>query len=262
VKSEGSRELRLRVATYNVHGCVGIDGRRSESRIAKVIADLNVDIIGLQELDLDRRRSAGTDQAGLIAEQLGWTRFFHPAMQRAEEKYGDAILSRYPMNLRQAALLPGTAPFYCRETRGALWATVATPLGQIHVFNTHFGLGRKERLIQAQLLAGPDWLGRVPDNESTIILGDFNSTVKSPPYQMLARAMRDARSFINPPPALRSYPTQWPLVGVDHIFLSSLLIARTVEVASSLQARIASDHFPVVAEIQNRKSALPPEDPA
>jgi len=48
---------KLRVATYNVHGCVGMDRQRSEARIAEVIAQLSVDIVALQELDLSRRRS-------------------------------------------------------------------------------------------------------------------------------------------------------------------------------------------------------------
>jgi endonuclease/exonuclease/phosphatase family metal-dependent hydrolase len=71
--------LKLRVATYNVHGCVGMDRQRSEARIAEVIAQLSVDIVGLQELDLSRRRSAGVDQTGIIAEQLGWHSHFYPA---------------------------------------------------------------------------------------------------------------------------------------------------------------------------------------
>jgi endonuclease/exonuclease/phosphatase family metal-dependent hydrolase len=45
---------KLRVATYNVHGCVGMDRQRSEARIAEVIAQLSVDIVALQELDLSR----------------------------------------------------------------------------------------------------------------------------------------------------------------------------------------------------------------
>src|ERR1043166_9235171 len=53
---------RLRVATYNVHGCVGTDGQRSEGRIAEVIASMSADIVGLQELDLGRGRSAHADQ--------------------------------------------------------------------------------------------------------------------------------------------------------------------------------------------------------
>ena len=81
---------RLRVATYNVHGCVGMDGQRSEGRIAEVIASMSADIVGLQELDLGRPRSAHADQAALIATQLGWKYHFHPAMRTGGEQYGIA----------------------------------------------------------------------------------------------------------------------------------------------------------------------------
>ena len=240
----------LRVATYNVHGCVGLDGRRSEVRVAEVIAALGVEVIGLQELDLNRRRSAGLDQAGLIAEHLGWARFFHPALRRAEEEYGDAILSRYPMTLRQGAVLPGAAPWYCRETRGAIWVEVATPLGLVHVFNTHFGLGRRERFLQAEMLVGADWLGRVPEGEAAIVLGDLNSLAGSGPHRLLAGVLRDARSFLDPAPPLRTYPTRRPLLAVDHIFVNAMLRVTAVEVVRSAEARMASDHFPLRAEIR------------
>src|SRR3712207_9538711 len=92
---------RLRVATYNVHGCVGIDGQRSESRIAEVIASMPADIVGLQELDLNRARSAGVNQSALIAQQLGWHYLFEPAMLHGQnEHYGNAIISRYPITRR------------------------------------------------------------------------------------------------------------------------------------------------------------------
>jgi endonuclease/exonuclease/phosphatase family metal-dependent hydrolase len=253
--STDAEQPALRVATWNVRGCIGIDGRRSEARVASVIAALDVDVIGLQELDLNRRRSAGTDQAGLLAEALGWSRFFHPAMRRAEEQYGDAILSRHPMRLLQAEMLPGEAPWYCRETRAALWVDVATPLGTLHVINTHFGLGRSERLAQAALLAGPQWIGRLPASEPAVVLGDFNSTVSSPPYAMLARAMRDARNFLPRSPALRTYPTRWPVLGVDHIFVNAVLRVESVEVVRTGLARAASDHFPLRATV--RRNAPP-----
>ena len=76
---------RLRVATYNVHGCVGMDRQRSESRIAEVITSTSADIVGLQELDLGRARSEHVDQVALIAAQLGWKYHFHPAMRRGDE---------------------------------------------------------------------------------------------------------------------------------------------------------------------------------
>src|SRR2546423_8883394 len=110
-----SPALSLRVATYNVRGCVGMDGQRSESRIAEVIASMSVDIVGLQELDLRRPRSSGADQTALIATQLGWKHYFHPAMRSGNEQYGNAIVSRFPIRLKRAAEMPGAAPWYCRE---------------------------------------------------------------------------------------------------------------------------------------------------
>jgi endonuclease/exonuclease/phosphatase family metal-dependent hydrolase len=240
---------RLRVATYNVHGCVGMDGKRSEARIAEVIASLDVDVIGLQELDLNRRRSAGTDQAGLIAEKLSWTRHFHPAMRREEEQYGDAILSRHPMNLRRAAALPCAAPFYCRETRGALWVDVATPIGPVHVFNTHFGLGKRERLLQAQLLTGPDWLGGVPLREAVVLLGDLNSLPGSLPHRHLATSLGDARAPASSPAMAASFPTRWPLFALDHIFVNDALRVEEMGVARNAVAAVASDHYPVWASL-------------
>src|SRR6266446_5731435 len=134
---------RLRVATYNVHGCLGMDRQRSETRIAAVIAELGVDVIGLQELDFSRRRSARVDQAEIIAAELGWHRHFHAAMRSGDEHYGHAILSRYPLSVRRTACLPGIAPFFCRETRAAIGMDVATDFGRVHVINTHLGLGRR-----------------------------------------------------------------------------------------------------------------------
>ena len=72
---------KLRVATYNVHGCMGMDRQRSEARIAEVIDEMSVDIVALQELDLRRRRSGGANQTKMIAEKLGWHSHFHPAMR-------------------------------------------------------------------------------------------------------------------------------------------------------------------------------------
>ena len=162
---------KLRVATYNVHACCGMDRQRSETRVADVIAELGVDLVGIQELDLSRRRSAGVDQAGLIAEKLGWHRYFHPAMQSGDEHYGNAILSRYPLTLRRACALPGTGTFYCRESRVAISMDVETPLGAVHIINTHFGLGRSERLLQAQLL-NEEWLEPDSSDAPLILLGD------------------------------------------------------------------------------------------
>lgn len=240
---------KLRVATYNVHGCFGMDRQRSEARVAEVIAELSVDIVGLQELDLSRRRSGRVDQAGLIAEQLRWHRYFHPAMRTGDEHYGNAVLSRYPLTLRRACDLPGTAPFYCRENRVAISMDVKTPLGLVHIINTHFGLGPSERLLQAQLLVSAEWLSASPTETPVILLGDFNSLPGSRPHRALAQHLRDVRKLVQPVRSFRTFPTSFPSFAVDHIFINAALRPLCLDVHRSSLARIASDHFPLVCEL-------------
>src|SRR5215510_6223960 len=187
---------KLRVATYNVHGCTGIDRRRSEARIAEVIAEMSVDIVALQELDLGRRRSAGADQTKMIAEQLGWHSHFHPAMRLEHEHYGNAILSRYPLSFRRAVELPGSPPFFCRETRAAIEVEIETNLGKVRIINTHLGLGWRERFVQAQLFTNAEWQAAIASDVPLILLGDFNSLRGSRPYRTLNRHMRNVSDLI------------------------------------------------------------------
>lgn len=246
----GNDGERLRVATYNVHGCRGMDGRRSEQRIADVIAMLEVDVIGLQELDLNRPRSAGVDQVAVIAKHLGWHHHFYPALRVAGEQYGDAILSRYPMRLRQARELPSVTTRVCPESRAAIWVEIEPPDGPVQVINTHLGLGRRERFMQAQLLAGPEWLGSAAREDPLVLLGDFNSLPASPAFQLLANQLRDARTFVNPRPPLKTFPTRFPLLAVDHILVNERWRVDSVAVTRNAATKIASDHFPVVADLR------------
>jgi endonuclease/exonuclease/phosphatase family metal-dependent hydrolase len=240
---------RLRIATYNVHGCVGMDGQRSEARIAEVIASMSADIVGLQELDLGRARSAHADQAALIAKQLGWKYHFHPAMRRGDEQYGNAIVSRFPIALKRAAEMPGAAPWYCREQRSAIWIQAETDLGPVHIINSHFGLGYRERSLQAQLLIGPAWLGSVPPDEPAILLGDFNSVRTSRAYRLIGTHLRDVRTLVRPRRAFLTFPTRLPSLAVDHIFVNPVLSPTYLNVHRTPLARLASDHFPLVCEL-------------
>ncbi|HKP93110.1 MAG TPA: endonuclease/exonuclease/phosphatase family protein [Chthoniobacterales bacterium] len=243
-------DQNLRVASYNVHGCRGTDGKRSEKRIAEVIGMLDVDVIGLQELDLNRRRSARVDQTALIAGQLGWHFHFHPALRIGDEQYGNAILSRYPLRVRQAKELRSVTTRWCPETRAALWVEIETPRGLLHVINTHLGLGRHERLMQADLLAGSEWLGQLGKETPIVLTGDLNSLPGSPAFRRLAEKLRDIRSLVSPRPRLRTFPTRYPLLAVDHIFVNDRLQVNRVRVVRNAQTRIASDHFPLVADLR------------
>jgi endonuclease/exonuclease/phosphatase family metal-dependent hydrolase len=225
-----------------------MDRQRSEARIAEVIAEMSVDVVALQELDLGRRRSAGADQTKIIADQLGWYSHFHPAMRREDEHYGNAILSRYELTFQRAVELPGTPPFFCRENRVAIEASVETNLGKVNVVNTHLGLGWRERLVQTQLFTNAEWRAAIANDTPLILLGDFNSMRGSRPYRTLNRHLRDVRELIATKKPIRTFPTRLPLLAVDHIFVNQAVQPVSVTVHRSPLARIASDHFPLVAE--------------
>ena len=96
-----------RILTYNVHRCLGTDGRLSPERIADVIAAYEPDVVALQELDVGRLRSGGVDQAHAIARALGMHVHFHASLRVLEEQYGNAILTHRPSQLVKAEALPG-----------------------------------------------------------------------------------------------------------------------------------------------------------
>lgn len=239
----------LRVATYNVHGCVGMDRQRSEARIAEVIAELSADVVALQELDLGRRRSAGVDQTRIIAEQLGWHSHFHPAMERGHEHYGNAIISRYELKFCRASRLPGKAPFFCREDRVAIAMDVETNLGTVHIINTHLGLGWRERMLQAELFTTADFQSPAGKDLPLILLGDFNSLSGSRPHWIITRHLGDVRKLVHARESTCTFPTRFPALAVDHIFVNTALQPIKVYAHRSPLARVASDHFPLVTDL-------------
>lgn len=234
----------LKILTYNVHSCIGTDRRHDPSRIAEVIAASGADIIGLQELDVGRRRTGSVDQAHAIASALCMQAHFHPAMHVEEEKYGDAILTAMPMRLVKADGLPSIG-----EPRGAIWVEITIGDRKLQVINTHLGLRRRERLQQAAALLGPAWLAH-PDclGQPTILMGDFNSVPSSLAYRTLTLGLRDA-GLPGPKPR-PTFPSRYPLLRLDYIFLSGGLASRGIHLPADLLSRRASDHLPLLATVE------------
>lgn len=237
----------VRLMTYNVHSCLGTDGRLDPSRIAAVIAEYKPDIVALQELDVSRMRSLRTDQARMIATALKMHFHFHAAMEVKEEKYGDAILCRWPMEVRRVAHLPTVRAWLAFEMRGALWVTVATPAGPLQVINTHLGLSGKERLAQVESLLGPEWLGNPECQHPVVLCGDFNALRSGVLRRVTAVGYRHAATG----KSLRAtFPSVRPLVALDHVFASADVAVKQVMVPHSPLTRVASDHLPLIVDLE------------
>ncbi|WP_188609854.1 endonuclease/exonuclease/phosphatase family protein [Chelatococcus reniformis] len=239
---------RLRVLTYNVRRCLGVDGRYAPERIVSVIASAKADVVALQELDVNRMRSGGLDQALALASALRMSHHFHPAMRVVEELYGDAILTHLPMRLVKAGPLPGSRRALWEEPRGALWAEITFDGRPVQVVNTHFGLRPGERVRQATALLGPEWLGREDGQGPAIVLGDFNAPPSSNAYRLMARRLQDAQTAERRRPK-PTFPSRWPVLRIDHIFVGGGVEVAGVHVVREGKARVASDHLPLCADL-------------
>lgn len=239
----------MRLLTYNIRHCRGTDGRVSPERIADVIASCEADVIALQEVDVGRLRTGGLDQAEEIARQLRMVHHFHPALHLLEERYGDAILTPHPSRLIRAAALPGYARRPGLEPRGALWIEISVDGRRLQILNTHFGLSGPERLAQAEALLGPDWLGSAECVEPFVLLGDLNATPWSRAYRRLSTRISDA-ARLAPGRVGATFPSRWPLLRLDHVFVSSGVSVARLETLRGPLATIASDHLPLLAEIR------------
>jgi endonuclease/exonuclease/phosphatase family metal-dependent hydrolase len=239
-----------RIVTYNVHRCVGNDRRLDVARVAAVLAELRPDIVALQELDVGRARTNYVDQAHEIAERLEMACHFHAALQVAEERYGDAILTVYPERIVKTGPLPGHPRIAALEPRGALWVEVEIEGKPVQIINTHLGLVPREQQVQAAYLAGPAWLDHKDCAWPTILLGDFNATGTSVVYRTLAAKLQPARRLARKKNPTSTFPSPLPVLRIDHLFVSPGIQVHDVFAPFDPLTRVASDHLPLVMDFE------------
>lgn len=240
-----SKPHRLKILSYNVHSCIGTDRRLDPARIAEVIAALKPDVIGLQELDVGRSRTGGIDQAQTIAKLLSMEYHFHAALTVAEERYGDAILTTLPARLLKSGVLPSRG-----EQRGALAVELSLDGRGLKIVNTHLGLRSADRRAQMNALLGPDWLAH-PDwrDAPRILIGDLNSTPMTRTYRTAASQYRDAHAAAHLKPRA-TFPSRFPLLRLDHVFVSQHIRSVEARVVSTPLSRLASDHLPLLVTVE------------
>jgi len=246
----------LRIVSYNIHKCRGLDQRVRPARIAEVLRGLDADVIALQEVvcghedqngDPDPSTLTGRDQARYIAAHIGGYNYvFGENRKHRRSGYGNAILSRLPILAAENYDL--TASF--REKRGCLRADIQLPSGQVlHLFNAHLGTGYIERrrqahkLVHESALKNPRFYGR------RIVLGDFNEWSRGLVTELLSAHLQtvDLRPHFR---RLPSYPTFMPFMHLDHIYFDPVVKLRHFAMDRRRQTLIASDHLPLIAEFE------------
>lgn len=240
----------LRVMTYNIHSCIGIDGKIRPERIVSVIRSCRADVIALQEVDANRHRSRRHEQARMIAEALSMSHHYYAVADWDGEQYGLAVISRFPLEHVQSAHLTAADHAKRSEARGAMWVKLQTPAGVVHVINTHFGLRREERQRQTAILLGDEWLGKIPADEPVLLCGDLNTGPKSPVCASLGRRLVDVACRAPNYKPRATFISTMPVRRLDYIFASEHFEVVAIRQPRTPTAKLASDHLPVCAELR------------
>jgi endonuclease/exonuclease/phosphatase family metal-dependent hydrolase len=227
-----------------------MDGKITPERIARVIAQSRPDIVALQEVDVGKLRTGGVDQAHLIAQQLQMDYHFYPTVRVEEEQYGDVIMTHLPMRLVKSGRLPSLPGKPALEARGAIWVEIEFAGQKLQCINTHLGLLGKERMRQVKALLGKEWLSH-PDCRSPVLLcGDFNALSTFPVYQVLRRRFDEVQEKLAEHKPLNTFCGRYPVVRLDYIFIDKNIEVLKVEVPENELVRVASDHMPLIADLQ------------
>ncbi|MCA1595749.1 MAG: endonuclease/exonuclease/phosphatase family protein [Chloroflexi bacterium] len=225
----------MRILTYNIQSGLGIDGVRDAARAGQLVNDWHVDIAALQEVELGSPRSGFHNQPRRLAEVTGMHQAFGHGFQRGPWRFGNCILSRFPIRSSSRHPLPGAG-----EPRSVLAAALEcydAPGGVLHVLCTHLGLDQTVRTGQVQeikrVLAALDG--------PAVLAGDFNDFPGSPPLVELL----EGSGLIDITAPDPTFPAPTPTAKIDYVFTRGLPVAGPSQVIASA----FSDHLPVIVDV-------------
>jgi endonuclease/exonuclease/phosphatase family metal-dependent hydrolase len=229
--------VSLRVASYNVHGCVGTDGRRDVARVARVLRALRAEVIALQEVVFLPSDSGKPEPIDILAELSGFRAVCAPIPRGGGVHFGNALLTSLPILRAQTVDLH----FRHFEPRTALDVDLDAAGQRIRVIATHLGLRPAERRYQVKKL-----LSLVAHDEDaiTVLLGDFNE------WFLIGRPVRWLHARFGKSPALATFPSMLPVFALDRVWVHPQDVLSNVRCHTEGEAKVASDHLPVTAELR------------
>ncbi|HXT26626.1 MAG TPA: endonuclease/exonuclease/phosphatase family protein [Candidatus Eisenbacteria bacterium] len=244
--------VRLRVVTYNIHKCRGLDRRVDPDRIAAVLYEFDADVIALQEILDAQNGKPEWDQARRIhANFPGYQRCFGENRLLHGGAYGNMTLSRFPVQRCRNY----DVSWRHRERRGCLRSDLLLPGGSVlHLFNVHLGTSFIERRHQARQLLSDKVLNCRECCGPRIVVGDFNEWTRG----LASRLMGEVFEALNPRAFARysrSYPGFLPLLHLDHFYYDRHLSLKSFRIQRGHNALVASDHLPMVAEFEIKQSS-------
>jgi endonuclease/exonuclease/phosphatase family metal-dependent hydrolase len=230
----------VRIATYNIHRCRGLDGRTRPDRIASVLRAIDADVVALQEVIGAGPHGGGHAEEIGAALGMGWV--MAPARQLRGHHFGNAVLSRLPIT----AHFEHDLSWKTCEPRRMQRVDVSVDGSTLHVYNVHLGTAILERRHQAERLASIVCDRHV--GGAKLVLGDFNEWMRGMVTRTLSERLNsvDLRNYLQ---RRRTYPGVFPMLHLDHIYYAGRVEISSIELPRTRATLVASDHLPLVADV-------------
>ncbi len=233
----------IRIATYNIHKCRGMDRRVDPDRVARVINSLDADVIALQEVLHEESDGSPGDQLRRLVALTGYRWSFGETRAHRGSPYGNATLSRFPIVLERNYDIT----WRHRERRGCLRTDIQLPSGDLlHVFNVHLGTSYFERPHQARTLM-EDALARSSQlGGPRVVVGDFNEWTRGVASTLMASEFDSVDARLMRP----TYPGVFPIFRLDHFYFDKHLKLERFTIRRDRLSKLASDHLPIVGDFR------------
>jgi len=221
----------LRILTYNVRNCLGMDEKIDYDRIAAVINAIHPDVVALQELDSVTTRSNSVDVLKTVANKCRMKYTYGASIPYRGGKYGIGILSKEtPLNTSFSPL-PGR-----EEKRGLLMAEFENYI----LFCTHFSLTEADRVASVQLINQ-----KAKELRKRVFLaGDLNASPESEAINLLSEY------WINLSGQQPTFPSSKPKECIDYIWgINCCNLIYNIIKQEVVPEKIASDHRPVFVDL-------------
>jgi len=176
VRAAKDSPSEFKVVSYNIRWPGGEDLRKLVQFLKNDPEAGDASVLGLQEVDRNKKRTGNENTARLLAEELGmyyaWAAPPSPQSEK-EEETGVVILSSFPLSDVRRIVLPHQGPGGRR--RVALGATVTAGHTSLRVYSVHsetrISVNRKLDQTKAVLAD----LAHYPKGMPAVVLGDLNT---------------------------------------------------------------------------------------
>jgi endonuclease/exonuclease/phosphatase family metal-dependent hydrolase len=221
------------IASYNVHRCIGLDGKMNARRICRVLHELNCDLVALQEVDNQPGEHKESMQLDFLAQETGMHAVPGLRIIWHTGEYGNALLTRFkPLNVQRHDL-----SYSWYEPRGALDVELDVHGVAVRVIATHLGLRSSERRFQWRRLLAV--IAEGPLDLPVIMLGDVNE------WYAGSGNLNAVHGVFGEPPAPKEFPSFWPLLSLSRVWVRPRDAIVEASAHRTALSRKASDHLPV-----------------